>query len=164
MLSVKVSTIGDIPLIQSLTYKVWPQTYNPIIGEEQVNYMLGQFYTQTALEKQITELNHKFIVVYDDEVPVAFASYGIVETGVFKLHKLYVAAEQQGKGIGAYIINYIKEELALRKITKLRLNVNIHNKNAISFYSKIGFRLLKDELIDIGNGFYMDDHVFELDI
>ena len=164
MLSVRVATIADIPLIQDLTYKVWPQTYNPIIGEDQVKYMLGQFYTHDALEKQIKVLNHKFIVVYDDGEPVAFASFGLVEPGIFKLHKLYVATNQQGKGIGAYIIGYIQSELASIQIKKLRLNVNIYNKNAIAFYNKAGFHLLKDEIIDIGNGFFMDDHVFELDI
>ncbi len=164
MLSVKIASVNDIALIQELTYKVWPQTYNHIIGEEQVHYMLGQFYTEAALRNQIEQQQHQFIIVFDEGEAVGFASYGQLEPGIFKLHKLYVNPDRQGKGLGAFIIRYIQNELASGQTRKLRLNVNLHNKNAIAFYYKTGFYLLKNEKIDIGNGFFMDDHVFELDI
>ena len=47
---------------------------------------------------------------------------------------------------------------------KLRLNVNIHNTPAINFYEKYGFHKAYDEDIDIGNGFFMNDHVYELEV
>ena len=46
--------IAHIPLIRELTMQVWPQTYIPIVGEEQVNYMLNRFYTPEALAQQMT--------------------------------------------------------------------------------------------------------------
>jgi len=45
----------------------------------------------------------------------------------------------------------------------VELNVNRFN-NARWFYEKIGFRVVRDEVIDIGQGFVMDDHVMELPI
>jgi ribosomal protein S18 acetylase RimI-like enzyme len=42
----------------------------------------------------------------------------------------------------------------------LFLNVNKYN-SAIQFYHKIGFEIAKEEVIDIGNGFVMDDYVME---
>ena len=41
------------------------------------------------------------------------------------------------------------------------LNVNKYNK-ARFFYEKLGFVVSKDEVIDIGNGYVMDDYVMEL--
>ena len=43
------------------------------------------------------------------------------------------------------------------------LNVNKYN-NAIHFYMKQGFTKVKDEVIDIGNGYVMDDYVMEVAI
>ena len=57
-------------------------------------------------------------------------------------------------------------DLAMEEATKqnnhaLYLNVNKHNENAIGFYRINGFSIVKEEVIDIGNGFVMDDYVFE---
>jgi ribosomal protein S18 acetylase RimI-like enzyme len=43
------------------------------------------------------------------------------------------------------------------------LNVNRFNP-AVSFYEKYGFRTVKEEVIDIGNGFVMDDFVMVLEV
>ena len=42
--------------------------------------------------------------------------------------------------------------------TELELNVNKYN-SAIAFYKKKNFRIIKEELIDIGEGYVMDDYV-----
>jgi catechol 2,3-dioxygenase-like lactoylglutathione lyase family enzyme len=40
----------------------------------------------------------------------------------------------------------------------LELNVNRFNK-ALAFYKDQGFQVVRDEKIDIGRGYFMDDHV-----
>jgi ribosomal protein S18 acetylase RimI-like enzyme len=40
----------------------------------------------------------------------------------------------------------------------MELNVNKRNK-AIAFYEHQGFRIVREEVIDIGHGYVMDDHV-----
>lgn len=163
-LHIKVAGVADIPVIQALTTEIWPPTYIPIIGERQVDYMLNLFYTAEALEKQITEFNHKFIICYTGDQAAAFASYSEIEPAVFKLHKIYILPSMQGKGIGRYMLNYITEDIKAKGAVALRLNVNIHNHPAKAFYSKVGFTHYKDEDIDIGAGFFMNDHVLSLAI
>lgn len=162
MLSVATATEAHIPLIINLTMQVWPQTYVPIIGEEQVAYMLGRFYSPDALEKQMREYHHKIILCYSNDVPVAFAAYSEIEPQVFKLHKLYIIPGNQGQGIGRFIIEHIIADINAHGAATLRLNVNIHNHAAKAFYERIGFTHFKDEDIDIGNGWFMNDHVLEL--
>jgi hypothetical protein len=43
----------------------------------------------------------------------------------------------------------------------LQLNVNRKNK-ATGFYLNMGFSVLKEELLDIGGGYFMDDYVLNL--
>jgi ribosomal protein S18 acetylase RimI-like enzyme len=41
------------------------------------------------------------------------------------------------------------------------VNVNRHNK-ALHFYEKYGFKIIREEDIDIGEGYFMNDYVMEL--
>lgn len=164
LISVKKATPADIPLICELTMQVWPQTYTPIIGAEQVAYMLGLSYTPESLQKQMDELGHQFIISYYDGVPVAFASYGKIKEDTYKLHKIYILPAMQGKGVGRFLVGHIANELKGKGGAQLQLNVNRHNSSAISFYEKTGFKRLYDEDIDIGSGYFMNDHVLGLEL
>ncbi|MBX2907099.1 MAG: GNAT family N-acetyltransferase [Taibaiella sp.] len=164
MPEIKAATIADIPTIREITMQVWPQTYIPIVGEAQVAYMLGRFYNPEALEQQMTGDQHRFTVGYDRDKPVAFASWGEVEPGVCKLHKLYISTDVQGRGFGRAMVDRVVDDVREFGAGKLRLNVNIYNSPAIGFYEKYGFKKAYDEDIDIGNGFFMNDFVYELDV
>ena len=162
MLSIENATAGDVPLIRNLAMQVWPQTYLPILGEQQLAYMLDLFYNPQELERQIGEPDTSFVVVYSDEKPVAFASVSKTGAAKYKLHKLYIVPGQQGKGVGKFIIGYLTNTLKAKGATDLTLNVNRYNYSAIAFYQKIGFNKERDEDIDIGNGYFMNDHVLKL--
>lgn len=162
MLKIVPAGKNDIDVIRELTLEVWPPTYDPIIGKQQVAYMLGLFYTPEALAKQM-DGGHQFVLGYWNDHPVAFASYGPIGDRLYKLHKLYILPDMQGNGIGRDIVNYIAADIS-DKATGLRLNVNIHNTPAKNFYARVGFNVIYDEDIDIGGGFFMNDHVLELPI
>jgi diamine N-acetyltransferase len=164
MLSIKNAATNDIPELRELCMQVWPHTYTPILGTEQVAYMIELFYSPDALKKQIEDYHHRFIICYDGSKAVGFASYSEFDPDIFKLHKLYVLPELQNKGIGRFMINHIADELRSEGVRKLRLNVNRYNESAIAFYEKAGFKHHMEEDIDIGNGYFMNDHVLELDL
>ncbi len=159
MFSIRKTTYIDIPLIRELTYKVWPQTYASILSPEQITYMLDMMYSEESLKKQMNE-GAQFIIVYDELEPAGFASYQQIETGVYKLHKIYVLPSQQGKGTGRFIIDQVIQEIKNKGALSLKLQVNINNK-AKSFYEKLGFREKELINLDIGNGFFMNDYIME---
>ncbi len=164
MPEIKAAAVADIPIIRDITMQVWPQTYIPIIGEGQVAYMLARFYSPEALEQQMTLHGHRFTIGYEGGKPVAFASWGEVEPDVCKLHKLYISADVQGRGYGRAMVDRVMADVREYGAARLRLNVNIHNTSAIGFYEKYGFRRAYDEDIDIGSGFFMNDHVYEMEV
>ncbi|HET9745065.1 MAG TPA: GNAT family N-acetyltransferase [Chitinophagaceae bacterium] len=160
MFEIKIATTQEIPLIRELTFRVWPQTYASILSQEQIDYMLDMMYSERSLEKQINKEGCKFIIVYDDGNPVGFASYSEVEPDRWKLHKIYILQNQQGKGTGKFVIDHIIEDLKKKNASSLFLQVNKHN-NAKGFYEKLGFTEVDFVNIDIGNGFFMNDYVME---
>jgi diamine N-acetyltransferase len=159
MLTIKNADLTDIPLIRELTYEVWPQTYAGIISQEQIDYMLELMYSEESLKEQINT-GAKFIIVYENNTPVGFASYQEIAPALFKLNKLYVLPSQQGKGTGKLLVEHIITAAKKRNGEALQLQVNRRNK-AKSFYEKLGFAVIKEFDFDIGNGYVMDDYVME---
>jgi GNAT superfamily N-acetyltransferase len=158
MIHIQEITTTDIPVIQHIAYTTWPPTFGDILSPEQITYMLTMMYSREALEKQMNQ-HHHFIVAYDDQQPMGYASYEFdyLATPITKIHKLYILPSAQGKGLGKVLLNSIKEKAFEKKQRGLTLNVNIHNK-AIAFYQHYGFDITDSEKIDIGNGFIMDDY------
>lgn len=150
---------GDISLIRDMAYKIWPQAYASILSQQQIDYMLNLLYSEKTLHEQM-EQNIEFIIVYDGVDPVGFASFGATEPDVYKLHKIYVLPSQQGRGAGRFIIDQLVKAIKTKNVSSLQLNVNRQN-NAKIFYEKLGFVVIKEEDIDIGNGYFMNDYVME---
>jgi ribosomal protein S18 acetylase RimI-like enzyme len=159
MFNIRTASKPDIPLIRELTYKVWPQTYATILSKAQIDYMLEMMYSEASLEQQM-ESGCNFLVVYDNEEAVGFASYQCVGDCVYKLHKIYVLPSQQGKGTGRFLLDYILKEIKQQGAVSLQLQVNRYNK-AKDFYEKLGFTVIEEADFDIGNGFFMNDYLME---
>ncbi len=159
MFKIQSATEKDIPLIRDLTFKVWPQTYAPILSRQQIDYMLEMMYSEYSLQQQMLE-GSQFIIVYDEKEPVGFAAYQETIAGTWKLHKIYVLGNQQGKGTGRFVIDHISNEIGRKGATALQLQVNRNNK-ARQFYEKIGFTVIDQVDFDIGNGYFMNDFIME---
>ena len=156
--------IEQLPIVIDLTKKIWPVAYGEILSKAQLDYMINKFYNETAL-RELIQKGHVFYLAQDDnDNYVGFVSYEInSEPNKTKIHKIYVLPETQGTGLGRQFFELVKEKAIENQQNAIFLNVNKYN-NAIHFYTKLGFTKVKDEVIDIGNGYVMDDYVMEVAI
>lgn len=159
MLSIRTASSSDIPLIRELTYKVWPQTYASILSPAQIEYMLEMMYSETSLKQQM-DSGCRFIIVFDENDPLGFASFQHTGENTYNLHKIYVLTSQQGKGTGKFLLEYVIDEIKKQGAIALQLQVNRYNK-AKDFYERLGFTVIKEADFDIGNGYFMNDYVME---
>ena len=157
MVRVYEANINDIPLIRELVFKVWPQTYRGILADAQIDYMLEMMYSEASLKKQIQQ-GAVFIILYRDQEPIAYASYQDMGNHIYRLHKIYVLPGEQGKGLGRYLIDYVMDICRKNEANNLELTVNRNNK-ARFFYEKLGFTIKEEILLDIGEGWVMDDYI-----
>ena len=165
MLHIEKAGEEAIPAIQELAQVTWPVTYGPILPARQLSYMLDLIYSTSALQSQMQK-GHQFLLALDHDEPVAFASYSVNDASDpsrYRLHKLYIHPSQQGKGLGRILIDHIVAEIVELGATCLELNVNRFNK-ARTFYERLGFTVIREEDIDIGNGYFMNDYIMELKI
>jgi ribosomal protein S18 acetylase RimI-like enzyme len=162
MISIQPAELKDLKLIRQLAYDIWPFAYGDILSGPQLEYMLDKIYSLASLENQFSVLHHQFIIVRENQAPIAFASFSSHEDNrlIFHLNKIYVQPNQQGKNVGKQILDYVINATKNAGATSLQLNVNRNNK-AIDFYKKQGFQIIRKEDIDIGEGFFMNDYVME---
>ncbi|MCX6194542.1 MAG: GNAT family N-acetyltransferase, partial [Cytophagales bacterium] len=78
-----------------------------------------------------------------------------------KLHKLYLRPYIKQKGAGSFIIEQISKQARSLGLISIYLNVNKLN-SAVTFYLKKGFTVEREMVLDIGNGYVMDDYVMRL--
>jgi diamine N-acetyltransferase len=161
MTSIRHAGIEHINLIMDIAGQTWPVAYGDILSPAQMQYMLNLFYSEASLQEQMLQKQHKFIIILDNDAAAGFASYSPKsneEPTVYRLHKIYIHPGQQGRGTGKFLLDYIISDIKSNNATALELNVNRNNK-AQHFYQKYGFEIIKEEDIDIGSGYFMNDYV-----
>ncbi|HEY8658256.1 MAG TPA: GNAT family N-acetyltransferase [Hanamia sp.] len=165
MIALKSAGIKDLEVIHQLAYEIWPSAYSEILSVEQLEYMLEKFYSLPSLQHQVTVLHHQFILVKENDIAIGFASFSPHkdDPAVYHLNKIYVLPQQQGKNIGKQILDYVIDQIKIDGATSLQLNVN-RNNTALYFYEKQGFKIIREEDIDIDQGYFMNDYVMELSI
>lgn len=162
MTNIIPATPSDFPTIKALAYAIWPATYGPILSKEQVDYMLGAFYSEATLLENYLEKGHRFLLVKEDGDALGFASYehNYQDRNVTRIHKIYLLPETQGRGLGKLLIEEIEKIALENKAEALSLNVNRYNK-AQHFYTKIGFEIVGEEDIELEYGYLMEDYIME---
>ncbi len=162
MITITPAKLSDVLIINELAHRIWPVAYKNIIEPGQMEYMLDQMYSISALQHEMEVLKCTYILIRDDEKPVGFASYSPKKNNreIYKLYRIYVLPEEQGKGIGKRIIEYIINEIKPLDIKILELNVNRQNE-AKYFYEKLGFKVVTEIDIPIGKGYFMNDYIMQ---
>lgn len=150
---------AEYPVVSQLANEIWPVCYSEILSKPQLDYMLQLMYTQDALEKQAKNGQQFFLL---EEGPEIFGFLGVQfhypEKTDIRVHKLYVRTTIQGKGLGRFMLDQVAEMGAKNGCTRIHLNVNRFNI-ARDFYAKMGFEIIREEDIDIGSGYLMEDYV-----
>ena len=158
------ATAQDAALVADLGTRAWWAHYPGIITEAQIRYMLARMYTPAALLEQWTALSQMCLIAEVAWQPLAFAAWSLQTDGRGTwayLNKLYAVPEGLGLGLGKALLAEVCAEARRRGLSTLRLNVNKYNPT-VAWYERQGFTVLRDEVLDIGNGYVMDDYVLEL--
>ncbi len=160
---IKVKSLPQIQVVADLASKIWNEHYIPIIGVEQVDYMLKTFQSAVAIERQINSENQEYYLIYHKSEPSGYIAVKYDGLELF-LSKFYLLKEKRGAGLGKeglkFIINRAKELGA----SAINLTVNKYNINSIKAYEQMGFLNIGSVVADIGSGYVMDDFKMRLEI
>ena len=157
---IEVTDQRQIDIVSSLAKKIWTEFYTPIIGRDQVEYMLCTFQSKDAISVQIHTEGCRYFLIEEDGAYVGYLGVQSKDKELF-LSKIYIEASRRGKGIGRKAVQFLEHLASLRNLNKISLTVNKNNLQSIKAYEKMGFTNLGSVVQDIGNGFIMDDFKME---
>ncbi len=148
--------------VAALAAEIWREHYTPILGREQVEYMLDKFQSAEAMAQQIGEGYRYYLM----EVGGKAAGYAAIkpEGETMFLSKIYVSQPYRRQKLAARTLSYLEEIAREQHCHSMYLTVNKHNSGSIAAYQKLGFQKVRTQKEDIGGGFFMDDDIMEKEI
>ena len=167
----KAETDADIRAIADLASVIWHEHFTPIIGIEQVEYMLKKFQSYEAISDAVKNGGYTYYMAEDGGSAAGNGSAAGVLAGYLGAHpeadnvflsKIYVEKSHRRMGIASAMLDMVKHDFADKDY--MWLTVNRNNDIAVATYNALGFDLWREQVSDIGNGFVMDDYVFRYDL
>ncbi|MBV1911139.1 MAG: GNAT family N-acetyltransferase [Kangiellaceae bacterium] len=160
-MKLKISPLNltTIPTIVALAEEIWHEHYTPIIGAEQVFYMLDKFQSEQAVTAQINDGYEYFEVNFEEEL-MGYFSLQLRKNDSLFISKFYLAKSARGKRLGSAMFKHIETLAIEQKCKTIDLTVNKYNP-AYEVYLKLGFSNVGSIEVDIGKGYIMDDYLMQ---
>ncbi len=106
---VRVTDRADIDSVADLAHEIWNRHFVPIVGQEQVDYMLAKFQSAPAIGEQIASGYQYYIVMDHGQRVGYFAIVPCPSESSAQLSKIYVKHDQRGHGLGRAIMVFVEE-------------------------------------------------------
>ena len=140
-----------------MAHEVWNEYYVSLIGQAQVDYMVAKFQSPEAMQAQI-DAGYEYFQIRQDGVNVGYAAirHDAADARVFG----GLLAAHRKSGAGRRSLEIIEAMARERGATHLWLTVNKGNAS-VQAYERLGFGIVDAMVMDIGNGYVMDDYKME---
>ena len=148
----------DFEELEPFAASIWEQHYVPIIGANQVAFMLNKYQSAKAMFDQFSK-GYKYALVIFGDQKVGYFAYDVIDEKEVFISKLYIHQDFRRRGLGKRVLDFIAKETQALRCTAMTLSVNKDNSDSIRFYISYGFQTIKAQKVAIGEGFYMDDYV-----
>lgn len=159
-----VITVEEIAEVARLAAEIWREYYVSIITIEQIDYMIGKYQAVPAITDQIHHQGYEYYLIHHDgSSTIGYMSVRQEEEKLF-LSKFYIGKEHRGRGYASQAMAFLEQLCKDRNLSHIWLTVNRHNESSIAVYEKKGYRTVREQIADIGNGFLMDDFIMEKEI
>ena len=156
----KAVTDEAFEIISKKAYEIWNECYTSVITKEQIEYMTSSFQSASYIKKQVENEGYEYYTVNENEDILGYIAIKKEEKLLF-LSKLYIDKKYRGKGVSRVVFEFLKEYISDNRLKGVYLTVNKNNNNSIEVYKHFGFKIIREEKNDIGNGFFMDDYIME---
>lgn len=150
----------NIHLIESLSKEIWNDAYKDLLSQEQIDYMLNMMYNLDKVNEGLAN-GEIWEIVKVDNIPVGYLHYKLDDNNTVFLSKIYLKTTDKTKGVGQVMMNHVIDYANSINAKDVHLTVNKENARAIRFYEKNGFKNIESKTFDIGNGYVMDDYIFQ---
>ena len=155
----EVKTEKEIVCSAQLADEIWHECYAELLQKEQIDYMVERFQSAGAIAGQMRE-GYRYYLAQVRGEPVGYMGVQPKEGKLF-LSKFYLKKEWRGSGLAGEMFAFVEQLCSALGCRGYWLTVNKGNERAKRAYEKAGMRIVREQVAEIGEGFVMDDYVFE---
>ena len=159
----KADTDEQIRQIADLARIIWNEHFTPIIGKDQVDYMVEKFQSYPALKKQLDD-GYEYYQIFNSGEFCGYTGIHPGEDGRLFLSKLYIRKDHRGRHLATRVFDFLTDLCRERGYSAVWLTCNKHNNNSLGIYRHLGFQTIDTQEADIGGGFITDDYIMEYQI
>ncbi|MDR2135211.1 MAG: GNAT family N-acetyltransferase [Treponema sp.] len=154
----EVENAAGLEALLALIREIWPEVFVPIIGKDQVDYMLAHYQGESAISADM-ERGIRYFLIERDGGYIGYFAYAVEQDRLF-ISKVYLRKAWRGLGLSSPIFRHFEELARQNRKDKLFLHVNRRNTRAVEVYLHRGFTIVKtvDEAL---GGFYLNDYWME---
>lgn len=144
-----------VAALEALAISTFTATFGHLYMPEHLQDHLTKICSASFFTKELSNGCNIDIARSGEDV-VGYIKYGAVGLPVEhhehdrEIHRLYVAAEQQGQGIGKQLMDNALQSSAMQAAPHLFLGVWENNHRAQAFYRHYGFRPIGEYLYYVG--------------
>ncbi len=156
----EVHTDEDIAVLAALAREIWTEYYMPLLGAEQITYMLTRFQSEAPLRRQLAQEGYRYFFLRLNGATAGYLGIQIKDGALF-LSKLYVRRDCRGNRVGRDVMAFVEGWARGAGLSRVWLTVNRGNAASIRSYERMGFTNVGTQDVDIGGGYVMNDYLFE---
>ena len=158
MLYARIASIEDAELIADISHRTFYETYASLNTPDNMYKFMNEVFNKEALMQEVGAPGNTFFLAYDGKEPVGYVRMreGInpPELGnlnTIEIARIYACANSIGKGVGKLLMEKSVEIATTKNKDCIWLGVWEHNRRAIDFYIKWGFKKFGTHVFMLGN-------------
>jgi GNAT superfamily N-acetyltransferase len=155
----EVTGAAGIERLLVLVREIWPEVFVPLIGKDQVDYMLTHYQGREAIAGDM-ERGIRYFLVTREGGDIGYFAYALEEDRLF-ISKIYLKKECRGLGLASGIFRYLEELARGNRKGRLFLHVNRFNAKAVDVYLHRGFKIVNTVDEPLGERFFLNDYWME---
>lgn len=160
---IKAQTEDQLRRVEQMASEIWFEYFPQIIGEPQTKYMVQKFCTYNAMREFITKEDYIYYIIRKGGDDIGYTAVKPDGERLF-LSKLYLRQSERGKKYSSSVMALHKKYAGENGFRAIWLTVNKNNQTAINAYEAMGFIRTGEKTADIGEGYVMNDYVYELSV
>lgn len=149
MINIVKATINDCDLLTKLSKQCFFESHGHSASKENVESFIANTYNKESFKNELENSENKYHIIYVNNVVVGYSKIvfdapneNIKEQHITKLDRLYLLKICYGQNLGRKLFNFNIELSKNNDQKGIWLAVWVENYRAITFYEKMGFKIV----------------------
>lgn len=139
---------------------IWNEYFPSLITQDQIDYMLDKFQSYPAMYEQVKHNQYHYYLVKNGDEKIGYIGLQNQPDRLF-LSKFYLKKDARGHHYASDMFEFVKQKADEYCYQAIYLTCNKGNKHSLDVYEKFGFQWIDSDETDIGEGYIMDDYIYE---